>query len=551
MDITTCILRFRDLITDDGGTIARHRESISKNRCKFKFVWWGWWKKQQEKLPKEFLNLASIAHKSELIIYLVDSGQKKLYTAICHDIVVSDTDTVAAPDSGKYTPKYYNKKKYYAWFKFSDITEIDPSKIQELTNIESSSLFIDETANYSKFNGKRICSLDELIQQNRTVWFVRPFQNGDGTEEIILLNSSYVQPTHYSEKYFQVNGDTLLWLSDLHLADNVFKNDGKIQDNSLADHIRDHISQRNIAGLLISGDITSRGNEEGFSAAKRLLFDINSTAVKEPLEAKNIIICPGNHDFKREELYLSCPALMEALHATTKTAPNDACNPLFAIDHHMLYDRSNCEGYSKFYENIYKIKPNEYFSCGKKLLLSSGHAVEILALNSVRLQQFKDFEGHGYVSTEQLKHAEKAMHWDKPCPHNVIRIAMMHHHFLPTCFNEDIEASRSNNAAIFDADEVMRWLVTHDVKILLHGHKHRRKISRLLYPIDNEADKVSSNDFKLITIIGMGGTAAPGADNLLALIRFETSKMIVEYYRMRPDKIAPDKPEQTIEIPIE
>ena len=133
MDITTCILRFRDLITDDGGTIARHKEAICKNRCKVKFVWWGWWKKQQEKPPKEFLDLASIARKSGLIIYLMDSGQKKLYSAVCHDIVVSDTEPIEAPDSAKYTPKYYRTKRYFAWFKFSNITEIEASKILEFT----------------------------------------------------------------------------------------------------------------------------------------------------------------------------------------------------------------------------------------------------------------------------------------------------------------------------------------------------------------------------------------------------------------------------------
>lgn len=547
MDIETCILRFRDLVTDDGGTIARHKEIIDSKG----YVWWGWWKKaQQEKTPDEFSLLGSSAKESGLVVYLLDSGQKKLYKANCDEIISSTKTPSTPPENAEFTPEYYKTKELFAWFRLSKIEEVAPSLLQGFSNVESKTLFVDKEVNYSRFDNKKICSLDELIQQNRTVWFIRPFRDGDNTEKIVLLNSSYPQPSHFSKKYFQADGDTLLWLSDLHLADNVFSENARMSENGLADHIRNAISNRDIAGLLISGDITSRGSKDGFTTAKKLIAAINSTELKTPFGSENILICPGNHDFKREEKYLICPAIKETNSARITVTQPDSCKSYFAKKPPLLFNKKNTKEFSAFYESIFKLKPNEYFASGKRFLLSSGHIVEILALNSVMLQQYKDFEGHGYISTKQLRFAEREMQWDKPCPNNVIRVAMMHHHYLPTCLNEEVDSSRSNNAAIFDADEVMSWLLKHDVKILLHGHKHRRKISKLLYPIDNEKESLSIEDFKPITIVGMGGTAAYDSENLLALLKFDSSKLIIEMILMKHDKVSEDRPVQTIEIPL-
>ena len=49
MEFKTVILRFRDLVTENNVTIARHKDMIDKKG----YVWWGWWNKGNEKLPFE------------------------------------------------------------------------------------------------------------------------------------------------------------------------------------------------------------------------------------------------------------------------------------------------------------------------------------------------------------------------------------------------------------------------------------------------------------------------------------------------------------------
>ena len=80
-------------------------------------------------------------------------------------------------------------------------------------------MFENKNIDYSKFNHKKIYSAAELIQQNRTVWFIRPATEDDLENEIILLNSEMIQPAWFSRQYFQTYGDTLIWLSDLHLSE--------------------------------------------------------------------------------------------------------------------------------------------------------------------------------------------------------------------------------------------------------------------------------------------------------------------------------------------
>ena len=97
-------------------------------------------------------------------------------------------------------------------------------------------------------------------------------------------------------------------------------------------------------------------------------------------------------------------------------------------------------------------------------MLSSGHMLEIAALNSVILQQYPNFEGHGYLTQEQLDFVAKEMKWDDEENQNAIRIVMMHHHYLPTCYAEAIDATRSSSV-VYDADRLMSWLVKYQVKL--------------------------------------------------------------------------------------
>lgn len=519
-EFETIILRFRDIVTAEDETIDRHVEVIRTEG----YVWWAWWKKGNENAPiGEFAKLGACAKGSPVDVFLVDSGQNKLYKATCTNIEVQ-LDRFPSPEKEK-TPEYYRDQEYCAWFKFTNISPIAEEVVKSKTYVDCQALFPYGSADYSKFNGKKIYSIAELVQQNRTVWFVKQSQDDDPDYEIVLLNAELVQPCNFSTKYYQAKGDIILWLSDLHLADHIFECKRGGLYSSLGVRICKLVDMERIAGLFITGDITSRAQKDGFDEAKNLIRDINNE-IPTQVNSENIVMCPGNHDFARESVDLP-----------------DGDAPDFIYNH-----IANAEMFSEFYHSIYNIKPNQYFSSGRKILLSSGHMLEIAALNSLILQQYRNFEGHGYLSQDQLDTVAREMGWDSVDDRNAIRIVMMHHHYMPTCFTEMIDVKHASSV-VYDADRLMNWLVKHNVKLLLHGHKHRSFVSRVQYPVDNSAD-ISNDKMKVVTVIGMGGTGADGADNKFATIRFEDHEVIVEFYRIYSDESADDAKCQTLTLPL-
>lgn len=120
------ILRFRDLVTSDNGTIEQHKKIIDDNG----YVWWAWWKKGGEKVPNDFSLLSTQVKEEPLYVFLVDSGQNVLYRAICNNIEVRSSTKISSPEKDK-TPAYYCDQSYYAWFRF---TRIEPCDECELKN---------------------------------------------------------------------------------------------------------------------------------------------------------------------------------------------------------------------------------------------------------------------------------------------------------------------------------------------------------------------------------------------------------------------------------
>lgn len=510
MDFQTIILRFRDLVTEENGTIKRHQDVIAQNG----YVWWAWWKKGNETTPvPEFSSLATNAKTAPVNLFLVDSGQGLVYRAKCEDVDLRAAQKIPSPETDK-TPEYYRDQEYYAWFKFTQIEQCDESDLKQFSYVDCPALFENKNIDYSKFNHKKIYSAAELIQQNRTVWFIRPATEDDLENEIILLNSEMIQPAWFSRQYFQTYGDTLIWLSDLHLSERNYESKEGAIRKTLGAQIYECIrknSNKRIGGVLISGDITSYAKPEGFDLAKQLMKDLNNE-LPAPVSSENILLCPGNHDFARATIDL--PRSM---------APD------------FIYNKSeHTVTYSEFYKSIYNIAPNRYFATGRKLLLSSGHMLEIAALNSVILQQYPNFEGHGYLTQEQLDFVAKEMKWDDEENQNAIRIVMMHHHYLPTCYAEAIDATRSSSV-VYDADRLMSWLVKYQVKLLLHGHKHKTFVSQVNYPKRRDAN-INSECMHCVAVVGMGSTGESGVQNKFATIRFERDDVLIDFYNIYSDE---------------
>lgn len=219
--VESFILRFRDLSTSPGQTIEKHSEIVRRTGC----VYWGWWAKSGEAVPvATFALLYRRLKRGELFkCYLFDSGViegESLYEVQCGDIDWHKDLSPAPSPQPDATPAYYSDRACQAWFKLTSVPErIDSSLLRGWSYVEVDEFFQSGESPYGSFAGKQVSSTRELQQQNRTIWFIKPFDEAkDETHEILLTDPRRLEPEDFSSQYRTATGDCLLWLSDLHFS---------------------------------------------------------------------------------------------------------------------------------------------------------------------------------------------------------------------------------------------------------------------------------------------------------------------------------------------
>lgn len=249
--IKSILLRFRDSSTEN--TILEHQEIISK----YKYTWWGWWKKDSEPYPhEEIKEIVTILQKGPMEIGLFNRSENKFYRANLVEIFNKEQASVPSPEL-ELTPSYYNKFKLPAWFKLVQITEVSKEEFEEY--------------------------LSSMLDPERTFFIV-----GADEEKIVIdrhqLKSNYV-----------------LHLTDLHLGDDYgFPEASNIEGRSVIDILVSDLHKLGIQiGLVIvSGDLISRGKVVLF---QRALDFLNQLIEKLNLTNEEVVIIPGNHDIPIDE----------------------------------------------------------------------------------------------------------------------------------------------------------------------------------------------------------------------------------------------------------
>jgi len=163
------VFRFRDLVTEPGGTIEEHRRILNAHGS----VWWGWWMRQYESPPTDvFAAFAkTLESGTEPKIYLFDTGQALLYAARLIDVRVAlPGDTIGPPDLAT-TPDYYQRGSYPAWLR---LASIEDTTLQD-QRWEFSRLPTRPDDN-GHLAGRAIESLEELRRTDATMWAVRQRQ---------------------------------------------------------------------------------------------------------------------------------------------------------------------------------------------------------------------------------------------------------------------------------------------------------------------------------------------------------------------------------------
>ena len=511
-ELKTVILRFRDLSVPN--TIERHRTICERDG----YVWWGWWSKPQEKVPtEEFATINNIiSEKGELEIMLFDSGNKKLYTTTCVEVDFSNNGKEKESPDKQKTPDYYSSSCYLAWFKFSSISDPLPNgealrRLRSLTYVRVDSFFRSGSSPFTPFYGKRIYSLDELADQQRTIWFVRDAKKGDRNHEIHSYSGSLNNDKNVDQDFFLLQSEDALWLSDIHFSTeghHAFNNDKPGYDNRLQIRLHSELKkkEKNVSHIIISGDLTFCASKDEYAIAIKFINDMNSYY---DLHDTNYSISPGNHDLK------------------FKDTPYEATDPVTVT----LDDAK--ENYVSFYNQLYGVDPTDSLFSIRRVLTPSLTPVEIISVNSCYLQQDeKHFRGMGCVGDIQMREIEEklAMTKDK----GVFRILSMHHHLLPVLYSEKPEISKMYSMTL-DSEAISQFIIRNNIKMVLHGHTHTEFYSEVIRYKDSGASRTKHKYY----VIGIGSAGAielsENSPNMFGILTFGKDGLQISLYSLSPE----------------
>jgi predicted MPP superfamily phosphohydrolase len=469
------VLRFRDFVEN---TILQHTE-ICKKRG---YVWWGWWNKPDENLPKEyFINLLQIIREQKgLKIYLLDSGNYELYECTLLDIKYDNKNQKISCPEIKKSPSYYCHSEFLAWYKIKDINKIDIERIKGYSYLEVEGFSPDQTS--INFDHKRVFDIYEMLnRRHRTIYFIEPYDSQkhkshkielvyaiDDIKKIDTKENGKLEiiPPSVSEVFMPRpifrDSINLVHLSDLHFnhEHHNFPQVEKRGDIPLSQLvIKDimKVCKKSPALLIVSGDLTWHGNKNEFDMAYKFLDDLNSAL---GLRSEYTIIIPGNHD-------------IQWINQNTNEYIRDK-----KIEQSPMDAEKN---YRDFINSYYGFEPNEYLSMGRRIILKNYCSTDFIALNSCMLEE-ENFCGYGFVGAPQLDNAIYNMGWESDDFRTDYRFLIMHHHLIAAEPSEKIIKENPAYSITLDSGHISHFALRMGVDFILHGHRHQPFIASYSRP---------------------------------------------------------------------
>jgi predicted phosphodiesterase len=384
------ILRFSDYETD---TVEQHKSILSAAN----HVWWAWWKKQHETFPAEDLEitLRSIMKNGLAQVGLVNRATAKFFVASCVDLKFNVAGEPISSPEPERTPQYYIDKRYPAWFCFSRIEEVS-----------------------FKFWRQEF---GDTPVGDETFFF------GTKAGGIPIPN------LHRSD------GNGILHISDLHFGSDFGFPQGSVSGPTIARRLEDFLEigcHQKPAAVVISGDLTTRGEDEGFMNARKF---IDALLVKLDLEESSLVIVPGNHDILIED----------------RTPTRD-----YTIEQKYRDFLTLVHGQHMDLERIHWIKDS-----------NDVHYIFSL-VNSSRPRQHSTMD-YGYVGSDRSEPVLKTAHQlrQRLKGQRTLSTLVLHHHVLPASMLERPDRERPVSLTL-DAGELVTLCHRYDVDLALHGHQH-------------------------------------------------------------------------------
>ena len=476
---TSMVLRFRDLAS--ANTIFEHRKLIEE----YGYAWWGWWHKPPEKIPRHTFAQFSEVIESEghLEIYLVDSGNELLYKATLNEIDISPTEKRKKCPEPNKAPSYYSTQEYKAWFRLTSIEQVTNKDLRAWSYDEVTEFLEDPWS--IAFQNKRIFSIQEMLRRHRTIYFIKPCEKQH--KDYFLEFKPPIQPANFMTEPIFSNSTYILHLSDLHFSTRhhgfSLKTD-EIQKSFLAlliEDLRQEYKDVPPAAVIVSGDLTWQGKAEEFDLAYDFIRMLQSTL---DLDSYHFVIIPGNHDIQWGKQHKS---------------EYDRTKPVARLQAQAE------ENYKTFFKKCFGLPPTDFLSVGRRYVLGNYISLDIVGLNSSRLEQ-RHFAGYGYVSSEQVQEAARDMGWLNMQYPTKYRLLVLHHHVIPVTPKEEI--TNYNYSLTLDAGQLIYEALKLKIDLVAHGHMHQPFVSSI-----SRATKVSDfSPSRTLTVHGAGSASAKRED---------------------------------------
>lgn len=387
--MTEVVLRFSDYEID---TIDEHQAVLgSKGR-----VWWGWWKKRHEEFQHDTLHGLQrlIQDRGRPQLGLVDRATTRFFVASCSDIRFEPDGTPVATPELDCTPAYYRERQFPAWFCMSALRQVSASQWRQ------------------QFG---------------------PMPAGDET----LFSEAHADGIPAPQRAMS-DGYGILHISDLHFgSDFGFPqgNSGRVVATKRLEDILASGGTEKPAVLVISGDLTTRGEHDGFMNARSFITKLLD---KLDLDVSSLVVVPGNHDILIEDL----------------TPTRD-----YSIE----------QGYRDFLALVYGSQTNLERVQWIQDAAGVDYVFSLVNSSRPRTQAAMDY---GYVGTDRSEPVLRtAQSVREKSTGRVVSSLVLHHHVLPAPMLENPEKARPVSLTL-DAGELVTLCQRYGVDMILHGHQH-------------------------------------------------------------------------------
>jgi predicted MPP superfamily phosphohydrolase len=451
----TALLRFRDHIADID-TVKEHLKLIAR----FKYVWWGWWRKESEPDHRRDLeDLQSRAREKPITIGLFDSSTGRYFVARAVEFVHRTAHQ--APPEREWIPAYYpDISAVEAWIKLVSIEATD------------------------------IAEFVELFGQVPT-----------GERTFFSVNSDRAPLRKIAGEYVSVASDFVVHLSDLHFGtDYGFPAAREPGKETLIARLEQDL--RNLCGsriglVIVSGDLTTKADANALTMEALDFLRSIHDELHVPKEA--ILVVPGNHDFRLAE------------YQPTNFSHERPFN--------MMLDA--------FYGGY---DPDDRL---RRFVFPSGHRVEFLLINSVRLRKIEE-ANYGYVEWPLYENRLR----EAPKEPDVTRVAVLHHHLISMPREEayDNDYKHAGISTTWDSGAVIEGLQAHGFRLALHGHQHMPGIASISRGIINGNNAAMPQPDLALLSAGSAGARIERLPNLMRdnsynLLEFAPTEIRIESRR--------------------